>query len=79
MKDEKGKDVGVLAHLVKTHVSEANGEAMISALTKDLDNIKIADQSSNEEILSYTNPKVQTNKLNTLSDAVNVSSGNEKL
>ncbi|MGL4106780.1 hypothetical protein [Clostridium sp. LP20] len=75
MKDENSKDVGVLAHLVKTHVAESSGKDMISALTKDLDNIKIADQSSNEEILSYTNPKVQTNKLNSLSDAVNVSSG----
>lgn len=74
MKDEHGKPLGVLAHIVKTHVSESSDEDMISVLTKDLDNIKIADQLSNEEILYYTNPKPKTNKLNVLSDSVNISS-----
>ncbi|WP_286907290.1 hypothetical protein [Clostridium sp. UBA1652] len=77
MKDENGKSVGVLSHIVKTHVSESRSEDMISALTKDLDYIKIDDKLSNEEILSYTNPKVETNKLNKLSDSVNVLNNNE--
>lgn len=77
MKDENGKSVGVLSHIVKTHVSESRSEDMISALTKDLDYIKINDKLSNEEILSYTNPIVETNKLNKLSDSVNVLNTNE--
>lgn len=39
MKDENGKSVGVLSHIVKTHVSESRSEDIISALTKDLDYI----------------------------------------
>lgn len=70
MKDENGRPVGVLSHIIKTHVAESRSEDMISALTKDLDDIKIDDQLSNKEILSYTNPIVQTNKFNKLSDAV---------
>lgn len=77
MKDENGKSVGVLSHIVKTHVSESRSEDMIAALTKDLDYIKIDDKLSNEEILSYTNPIVETNKLNKLSDSVNVLNNNE--
>lgn len=76
MKDENEKSVGVLSHIVKTHVSDSRSEKMISALNKDLDYIKIDDKFSNEEILSYTNPKVETNKLNKLSDSVNVLNNN---
>lgn len=39
--------------------------------------IKIDDKLSNEEILSYTNPIVETNKLNKLSDSVNVLNNND--
>lgn len=77
MKDENEKSVGVLSHIVKTHVSESRSEDMISALNKDLDYIKIDDKLSNEEILSYTNPIVETNKLNKLSDSVNVLNNND--
>ena len=42
------------------------------------DNIKINDRFSNEEILSYTNPRVQTNKQTTLADAVNISHDYDK-
>ena len=78
MKDENGKPMGVLSHLVKTHVSESSDTDMISALNKDLDDIKIDDQFSNEDILSYTNPHPVTNKQNLLLDAVDVSSDKEK-
>ncbi len=76
MKDENEKSVGVLSHIVKTHVYDSRSKEMISALNKDLDYIKIDDKLSNEEILSYTNPKVETNKLNKLSDSVNVLNNN---
>lgn len=77
MKDENGKTVGVLAHIVKTHISESSDEDMISTLAKNPNDIKIDDQISNEDILSYTNPKSKTNKENILLDAVNVAENKE--
>lgn len=77
MIDKNGKTVGVLAHIVKTHVSESSDGDMISALTKNVGDLKIDDQISNEEILSYTNPKSKTNKENILLDAVDVTGNKE--
>lgn len=78
MKDENGKPIGVLSHIMKTHVTESRSGDTISTLCKDLDDIKIDDQLSNEEILSYINPREQTNKQNMLSDAIDVSNAKEK-
>lgn len=78
MKDENGKPIGVLGHLTKTHVTESNDGNMLSALNKDLYDTKINDQFSNEEILSYTSPKTQTNKQNVLLDSIDTSSDKEK-
>ena len=77
MKDENGKTVGVLAHIVKTHLSESSDEDMISTLAKNPNDIKIDDQISNEDILSYTNPKSKTNNQNILLDAIDVTSDKE--
>lgn len=77
MKDENGKTVGVLAHIVKIHISESTDEDMISALAKNPNDIKIDDQISNEDILSYTNPKSKTNNQNILLDSVDVTSNKE--
>lgn len=78
MKDENGNPIGVLAHILKTNVTESSAADMITSLNKDLDKIKINDRFSNEEILSYTNPRVQTNKQTTLADAVNISHNYDK-
>ena len=78
MKDENGKPMGVLSHLVKTHVSETSDTDMISALNKDLDDIKIDDQLSNEDIISYTNPNTETNNQNILADSIDASTNKEK-
>lgn len=77
MKDENGKAVGVLAHIVKTHVSESSDEDIICTLSKNLNDIKIDDQMSNEDILSYTNPKSKINKGNSLLDAIDATSDKE--
>lgn len=78
MRDENGKPVGVLSHLVKTHVTDTSDGEALSALNKDFDHIKINDQFSNEDILSYTDPHVDTNKQNILADAVDVSSDKKR-
>lgn len=77
MKDENGKTVGVLAHIIKTHISESSDEDMISTLAKNPNDIKIDDQISNEDILSYTNPKSRANNQNILLDAIDVTSNKE--
>lgn len=78
MKDKNGKPVGVLSHMTKTHVSESSSVDTLSALTKDFDDIKIDDQLSNEDILSYTYPKEVTNKQNLVLDAVDTARHKEK-
>lgn len=78
MKDKNGNLTGVLSHLVKTHVTDNDSKNSISSLTKNLGDIKINDQLSNEEILSYTYPKEKTNKQNLLLDAIDVKSNEEK-
>lgn len=78
MKDKNGRPVGVLAHELKTHVTESNEADMITTLNKDLDKLKINDHFSNEEILSYMHPRVQTNKQTILSDALDVSHDDNK-
>ncbi len=77
MKDGNGKTIGVLAHIVKTHISESSDENMISTLAKNPNDINIDDQISNEDILSYTNPKSKTNNQNILLDAIDITSDKE--
>lgn len=78
MKDKNGNPVGVLAHELKTHVTESNESDMITTLNKNLDKLKINDDFSNAEMLSYKNPKPKTNKQNILSDSLDVSHNNNK-
>lgn len=78
MKDKNGNPVGVLAHLTKTHVTNSNDDVMVSTLNKDLNDIKVNDQFSNEDIISYTNPSTETNKQNILADSIDASTNKEK-
>jgi len=78
MKDKNGNPVGVLAHLTKTHVTNSNDDVMVSTLYKDLNDIKVNDQLSNEDIISYTNPSTETNKQNILADSIDASTNKEK-
>ncbi|MCR4943389.1 MAG: hypothetical protein K5986_02820 [Clostridium sp.] len=78
MQDKNGNQIGVLSHLAKTHVTDNDNINSISSLNKNLGDIKINDQLSNEEILSYTYPKETTNKQNLLLDAINAKSDGEK-
>ncbi|MBE6048147.1 MAG: hypothetical protein E7213_07090 [Clostridium sp.] len=78
MKDKNGNPVGVLAHLTKTHVTNSNDDVMVSTLNKDLNDIKVNDQLSNEDIISYTNPSTETNKQNILADSIDASTNKEK-
>ena len=78
MKDKNGRPIGVLAHELKTHVTESSGADMITNLNKDLDKFKINDDFSNVEILSYKNPKSQTNKQTILSNVLDASDNHDK-
>ncbi len=78
MKDKSGNPVGVLAHLTKTHVTGSNDGVMISSLNKNLNDIKVNDQLSNEDIVSYTNPTTETNKENILADSIDALTNKEK-
>lgn len=78
MKDKNGNPVGVLAHLTKTHVTNSNDDVIVSTLNKDLNDIKVNDQLSNEDIISYTNPSTETNKQNILADSIDASTNKEK-
>lgn len=78
MKDKNRNPVGILAHVLKTHVTESNEANMITNLSKDLDKLKINDDFSNEEILSYMYPKSQTNKQTILSNVLDASDNHDK-
>lgn len=78
MKDKNGNPVGILVHVLKTHVTESNEANMITNLSKDLDKLKINDDFSNEEILSYMHPKSQTNKQTILSNVLDASDNHDK-
>ena len=78
MKDKNGNPVGVLANLTKTHVTDSNDEVMVATLNKNLNDIKVNDQLSNEDIISYTNPSTETNKQNILVDSIDASTNKEK-
>lgn len=78
MKDKNGRPIGVLAHELKTHVTESSEADMITNLNKDLDKFKINDDFSNVEILSYKNPKSQTNKQTILSNVLDASDNHDK-
>lgn len=78
MKDKNGNPVGVLAHLTKTHVTDSNDGVMVATLNKNLNDIKVNDQLSNEDIISYTNPTTETNKENILVDSIDTSTNKEK-
>ena len=78
MKDKNGNPVGVLANLTKTHVTDSNDEVMVATLNKHLNDIKVKDQLSNEDIISYTNPSTETNKQNILVDSIDASTNKEK-
>ena len=78
MKDKNGNPVGVLAHLTKTHVTDSNDEVMVSTLNKNLNDVRVSDQLSNEDIISYTNPTTETNKENILADSIDASTNKEK-
>lgn len=78
MKDKNGNPVGVLAHLTKTHVTDSNDGVMVATLNKNLNDIKVNDQLSNEDIISYTNPNTETNNQNILADSIDASTNKEK-
>ena len=78
MKDKNGNPVGVLAHLTKTHVTDSNDEVMVATLNKNLNDIKVNDQLSNEDIISYTNPTTETNKENILADSIDATTDKER-
>ena len=62
MHDKDGKPVGILAHELKTDTSKMSDGDMIISLDKNLENLKINDQASNQDIIYYNNPRPSTNK-----------------
>lgn len=70
MYDKNGKPIGILAHEIKTHVTNSDDKEMLASLNKDLYNVKINDRFSNGELLSYSNSREITNKQNILADSL---------
>lgn len=54
MHDKNGKPTGVLAHLVKTHVTNSSENPATKGLTRKIDNLRIDDKASNEELIDYS-------------------------
>ena len=79
MHDKNGKPVGISAHKFKTNISHSNDGEMVLNLNKDISGIKFNDQLSNEDILNYSNPKVDNNKSTFLGDAVGATNNMHKI
>lgn len=79
MYDKNGKKVGVLAHEIKTHVTNDDEGEVLSTLPKDLDHIKINDKFSNADMEYDLHPRERSNKDNPLAHSINISEHVKKL
>lgn len=70
MHDKNGNPIGISARKFETNISHSNDGEMVLSLNKDIGEMKFNDQLSNEDILNYSNPKVDNNKSTFLGDAV---------
>lgn len=62
MHDKNGKETGVLAHIVKTNISDLNNDQLTSSICHNLMDVKVNDDCSNNDIFYDSTSKEPTNK-----------------